>query len=165
VVDARRAEGLQPRLFFGILRAAYWETTHELEGEHMPDNKAIVLNYIDRVWHRHDYSAIDEMIVPNYIQHAPNVPPGREGVRTFFKMVDGAFSDVTYTVDDAIAEGEKLVLRWTLRGRHTGPFQGLPPTNKDFALTGISIVKMEDGKLAENWVEQDLAGLMAQLRP
>ena len=129
----------------------------------MPDNKAIVLNYIERVWSQHDYAAIDEMIVPNYIQHAANVPPGQEGVRGFFRMVDGAFSNVTYTVEDMIAEGEKVVFRWALRGKHTGPFQGMPPTNKDFVLTGISIVRLEEGKLAENWVEQDIAGLMRQL--
>jgi steroid delta-isomerase-like uncharacterized protein len=130
----------------------------------MPDNKAIVLRYIDRVWRQHDYAAIDEMIVPNYVQHAANVPPGREGVKAFFKMVEGAFSDVSYTVEDALAEGDRVVLRWVIRGRHTGAFQGLPPTGKDFALTGITSVRLENGKLAENWVEQDIAGLIAQLR-
>ena len=56
------------------------------------------------------------------------------------------------------------VLRWIIRGRHTGAFQGLLPTGKDFAWTGITIVRLEDGKLAANWVDQDLAGLMGQLR-
>ena len=128
-----------------------------------PDNKTIVRRYIKRVWNQHDYTAIDENIRPDYIQHSPNVPPGREGVEAFFKMVNDAFSDVTFTVEDMLAEGDKVIWRWTLRGKHTGVFQGIPPTDKDFALTGISILRLEDGKFAELWVEQDMAGLMAQL--
>jgi len=130
----------------------------------MPENKTIVQNYLDRVWSQHDYSAIDEMIRPDYIQHSPNVPPGREGVKAFFKMVEGAFSAVKFEVEDMIAEGDKVAWRWTLRGKHTGPFQGMPPTGKDFSLSGISILRLEEGKFVEVWVEQDLAGLMVQLR-
>ena len=130
----------------------------------MPDHKAIVRNYLDRVWNHHDYNAIDENIRPNYIQHSPNVPPGRDGVKAFFKMVNSAFSDVKYGVEDMIAEGDKVAWRWTIHGKHTGVFQGLPPTGKEFMLSGISILRLEDGKFAEIWVEQDLTGLISQLR-
>jgi steroid delta-isomerase-like uncharacterized protein len=130
----------------------------------MPDNKAVVRNYIERVWNQHDYSAIDENIKVDYIQHSPNVPPGRDGVKDFFKMVNSAFSEVQFTVEDMIAEGDKVVWRWTLRGQHTGTFQGLPPTGKDFTFSGISILRLEDGKSAELWAEQDMMGLMGQLR-
>ena len=130
----------------------------------MPDNKAVVRNYIERVWNQHDYSAIDENIKVDYIQHSPNVPPGRDGVKDFFKMVNSAFSEVQFTVEDMIAEGDKVVWRWTLRGQHTGTFQGLPPTGKDFTFSGISILRLEDVKFAELWAGQDMMGLMAQLR-
>lgn len=129
----------------------------------MPDNKAIVQNYLDRVWNQHDYTAIDENIRSDYIQHSPNVPPGREGVKAFFQMMNSAFSEVKYSVEDMIAESDQVVWRWAINGKHTGVFQGLPPTNKDFVLTGISILRLEDGKFAELWVEQDFVGLMAQL--
>jgi steroid delta-isomerase-like uncharacterized protein len=130
----------------------------------MSDNKTIVRAYIERVWIQHDYTAIEDNIRLDYIQHSPNVPPGREGVKTFFKMVNGAFSDVKFTVEDMLAEGDKVVWRWTLQGTHTGDFRGLPPTGKDFAFSGISILRLEDGKFAELWVEQDMAGLLQQLR-
>ena len=130
----------------------------------MPDNKTIVRTYIERVWNQHDYTAIDDNIRLDYIQHSPNVPPGREGVRAFFKMVNGAFSGVKYTVEDMIAEGDKVVWRWTLQGKHSGVFQGMAPTGKDFALSGMSMLRLEDGKFAELWVEQDLVGLQQQLR-
>jgi predicted ester cyclase len=130
----------------------------------MPDNKMIVRNYIDRVWNQHDYTAIDENVSPGYIQHSPNVPPGPEGVKAFFQMIESAFSDVRFTVEDMIAEADKVVWRWTIEGKHTGNFRGLAPTGKNFRLTGISILRLENGKFAENWVEQDMAGLLGQLR-
>ena len=92
------------------------------------------------------------------------MPPGREGVKAFFSMVESAFSEVTFTIEDLIAEGDKVVWRWVLRGKHSGAFQGIPATGKEFVLRGISIVRLEAGQFAENWVQQDMAGLMAQLR-
>jgi steroid delta-isomerase-like uncharacterized protein len=130
----------------------------------MPNNRAIVQSYINRVWNQHDYSAIDENIKVDYIQHSPNVPPGRDGVKAFFKMVNGAFSEVKFTVEEMIEEGDKVAWRWTLRGKHTGDFQGMPPTGRDFQFSGISILRLEDGKFAELWVEQDMLGLIAQLK-
>ena len=130
----------------------------------MPANKTLVQNYLDRVWNQHDYTAIDDLIRSDFIQHAPNVPPGREGVKAFFRMVESAFSEVTFTIEDLIAEGDKVVWRWVLRGKHSGTFQGIPATGKEFVLPGISIVRLEAGQFAENWVQQDMAGLMAQLR-
>jgi predicted ester cyclase len=104
------------------------------------------------------------MIRPDYIQHARNVPPGRAGVKAFFKMVENAFSDVRYSIEDMISEGNKVAWRWTIRGKHTGVFQGLAPTGKAFTLPGISILRLEDGKFAELWVEQDMLGLLVQLK-
>ena len=130
----------------------------------MTDNKTLVRHYIERVWDQHDYTAIDENIRSDYIQHSRNVPPGREGVKSFFKMIEGAFSDVKFTIEDMNAQGDKVVWRWTIQGKHTGIFQGLQPTGKDFAFSGISILRLEDGKFAELWVEQDMMGLLGQLR-
>ena len=130
----------------------------------MTDNKTVVRNYLERVWDQHDYTAIDENIRSDYIQHSRNVPLGREGVKAFFKMIEGAFSDVTFIVEDMVAEGDKVVWRWTIQGKHTGTFQGLQSTGKDFAFSGISILRLEDGKFAELWVEQDMMGLLGQLR-
>jgi steroid delta-isomerase-like uncharacterized protein len=130
----------------------------------MRDNKRIVTDYLDRVWNQYDYTAIDEYIRPDYIQHSPHVPPGREGVRAFFKMMESAFSEVTFMVEDMIAEGEKVVWRWTIQGKHTGTFRGLPATNKNFSFSGISILRLVDGKFAEIWVEQDMAGLLQKLQ-
>jgi len=130
----------------------------------MTDYKTLVRNYIERVWDQHDYTAIDENIRSDYIQHSRNVPPGREGVRSFFRMIEGAFSDLKFTTEDMIAEGDKVVWRWTIQGKHTGIFQGLQPMGREFAFSEISILRLEDGKFAELWVEQDMMGLLGQLR-
>ena len=123
------------------------------QAAHMSDSRAMVMNYIDRVWNRHDD-----------IQRSRNVRPGRAGVKAFFQMIKGSFSNVVHAVEDVNAEGDKVVWRWTLRGRHTGPFQYIPTSGRDFALSGISILRLEEGQFAELRVEQDMLGLMAKLR-
>lgn len=127
-------------------------------------NKDIVRRYLDRVWNKRDYGAIEETIREDYIQHSKVVSAGRQGVRGFFQMIEVAFSNIAYSVEDMIEEGDKVAFRWTLRATHTGPFQGIAATNRAITLTGISLVRLQDGQLAENWVEQDTAGLIQQLR-
>jgi steroid delta-isomerase-like uncharacterized protein len=128
------------------------------------DNKAIVRSYIDQVWTKHNLTAIDEYIAPDYLQHARNTPPGRDGVKAFFGMMNGAFSDVTYSIGEMIAEGDKVAWTWVIQGKHTGNFQGMPATGKTATITGMSLIRFVDGKLAESWGEQDLFGLIQQLR-
>jgi steroid delta-isomerase-like uncharacterized protein len=126
-------------------------------------NKSLIRHYLEQVWDRENLAVIDELIAPDYIQHTQGVPPGREGVKQFFAMVRAAFPDITQTAEDMIAEGDKVVWRWTIRGTHTGPFQRLPPTGRQVMITGINIVRIADGRLAENWGEVDMLGLLQQL--
>jgi steroid delta-isomerase-like uncharacterized protein len=129
----------------------------------MADNKAIVREYLDRAWIKQDLKAVDDLIAPDYKQHARNTPPGREGVKAFFAMLRSAFSGIEYVVEDMIAEGDRVAWRWTLKARHTGPFQGLPATGRAISLPGMSMVRMRGGMLAEHWGEQDMLGLLQQL--
>jgi steroid delta-isomerase-like uncharacterized protein len=129
----------------------------------MADNKAIVREYLDRAWAKRDSTAIDELIAPDYKQHARNTPSGREGVKAFFAMLHSAFSDIAYSVEDMIAEGDRVSWRWLMKAKHTGPFMGLPATGRSVALPGMSLVRVRDGMLAEHWGEQDMLGLLQQL--
>ena len=129
----------------------------------MADNKAIVRAYLERAWIKRDPKAVDDLIAPDYKQHARNTPPGREGVKAFFAMLRSAFSEVEYLVEDMIAEGDRVAWRWTMKARHTGPFQGLPATGRSISLPGMSMVRVRDGMLAEHWGEQDMLGLLQQL--
>jgi steroid delta-isomerase-like uncharacterized protein len=127
-------------------------------------NKAVVRRYLDEVWNKGNLTVIDELIAPDYLQHTRNVPPGREGVKQFFRLMRTAFSNVAYQVDDMVAEEDKVVWRWTITGIHSGTFQDITATGKPFIITGINIVRMENGQLSENWGEQDNLGLLQQLR-
>ncbi len=91
-------------------------------------NKAIVRHYLEQVWNHKNMAVIDEAIAPDLDQHVRNVAPGRDGVKMFFKMIYGAFPDAHFTLEDIVAEGDTVAWRFTVRGTHTGPFRGLPPT-------------------------------------
>jgi steroid delta-isomerase-like uncharacterized protein len=135
------------------------------QGTIMPteDNKALVSYYIDEVWNKQNLAVIDDLIVEGYVQHIPGVPPGRAGVKQFFTLIRQAFPDARMTIEDLIAEGDRVVWRWTIRGTHTGTFRGIPPTNKPILITGMSILRVENGRFVESWGEQDNLGLMQQL--
>ena len=75
-------------------------------------------------------------------------------------MMDQAFPDARMTIEDMIAEGDKVMWRFTIRATHTGPFRGIPPTGKPVTLTGMALTRMRDGQMAENWNETDDLGMM-----
>jgi steroid delta-isomerase-like uncharacterized protein len=73
------------------------------------------------------------------------------------------FPDVISTIEDIIAEGDKVVARWRSRATHRGEYMGTPPSGKEVEFAGISIYRMEEGKIAEEWSVEDQFGLMAQI--
>ncbi|MFQ5341317.1 MAG: ester cyclase [Anaerolineae bacterium] len=125
------------------------------------ENKTLVRRLIEEAWNKGNLDVIDELLSPDYVLHidAPGVP-GREGYKQAVNMHRTAFSDFHFTIEDMIAEGDKVVLRATLRGKHTGEFLGIGPTGKQATYTAISIRRIEAGRIAEEWVETDMLGLM-----
>jgi predicted ester cyclase len=128
------------------------------------DTKSIVRAYLRDVWEKRNLGAIDDYIAGSYVQHGKHAPPGREGVKAFFTALWGAFSEPVYEIGDVLADGDRVCWRWEMRARHTGAFQNIPATGKSITVSGISIVRIEDGKFVEHWGEQDMLGLMQQLR-
>lgn len=129
-------------------------------------NKAAARRFFEEVWNRGNVSALDELMAPDYVDHnppAPGLPEGREGIRQWVGMVRAAFPDVHFTIDDQIAEGERVVTRWTASGTHQGAFMGIPASGKRATVTGIGITRYEDGKSAENWLNWDQLALLQQL--
>jgi steroid delta-isomerase-like uncharacterized protein len=127
------------------------------------ENKAIILRYLDEVWNMRNRAVIDEVIAPDLIQHIRGVPPGPDGIHKFFAAIDAAFPDAHLTVEDIVAEGDKVAWRFTVRATHTGPFRGIPPTGKAFTQTGMAITRMREGRMVENWNQTDDLGMMQQL--
>ena len=108
---------------------------------------------------------VDELVGANIIDHSPmpGQGPGSEGLKDALTMFRGAFPDLQVTIEDMIAEGEKVVVRVTMRGTHQGEFMGIPATNKKIEIGEMHIVRFAGGKMVEHWGQEDSLGTMQQL--
>lgn len=131
------------------------------------ENKAVVRRIFDEAWNRRDFSGLDDLVAPSYVERgAPpgvTLPPGPDGVRALLGMFHAAFPDLHITVDDMFGEGDRVAARTTARGTHTGPLGPLPPTGKKVAVPAILILRIVDGKLADRWEVYDEMSMMRQL--
>jgi predicted ester cyclase len=127
-------------------------------------NKAIVRTYTG-LTNARDLEAAFAHFSPGIVDHAVplGMPPGIAGTRLFFNMLFMAFPDLHATIDDLIAEGDKVVDRMTCEGTHQGFFMGAPPTGKRVKWSFIDINRIVDGKVVEHWAEADTIGLLHQL--
>ncbi len=131
------------------------------------ENKALILRHyheIDVAW---NLDACDEQLSVDFVDHAspPDTPPGPAATKTYLAALHAAVPDLELTVEDLIAEGDKVVARNTWRGTHKGDFFGLPASNRRFTLEGIVIWRIAGGKIVERWATVDRLGLMQQLSP
>ena len=129
-------------------------------------NKALFRRMLEEALNQGNISLIDELVAPDFVEHEevpPGAPAGREGVKMMFTMLRGAFPDLKATVDDVIAEGDKVVVRSTWSGTHKGEFMGIPPTGKRVSFGVIDIVRYADGKMVEHWGQMDNLGMLQQL--
>src|ERR1700736_143286 len=126
-------------------------------------NKAVVRRFVEEVINKHNLARIDELFTPDYVNHAPGLPPGREAEKQLNSASFAAFPDARVTIEDLVAEGDKVVARVSYRGTHTGDFMGIPPTGKQFIVTGAGVFRVADGKIAEQWSNLDMLSLMQQL--
>ncbi len=125
-------------------------------------NKALVYQFVD-AFNRGDLAAIDQFIADDYVDHSRPGPGGPAGVRQFYTMMHAAFPDISVTIEDAIAEGDKVAVRFTVRGTHQGELMGIPASGRSVTLTGIDINRFANGRLVERWANQDDLGFMQQL--
>ena len=130
-------------------------------------NKALARRAIEEVWNEGKLAVIDELTASNATYHDPNVPGGKftgpEGVKQFVQIYRGAFPDVRLTINDQIAEGDKVVTRWTATGTHKGQLMGIAATNKHATVTGVDVDRFQNGKVVEAWASYDMFGLLQQL--
>jgi steroid delta-isomerase-like uncharacterized protein len=128
------------------------------------ENKALVHRFEEAVWNGRNPSLVDDFFAASHIFRPAGDPPlDREGHRQMIAHFQEAFPDGRNTSEELLAEGDKVVQRWTFRGTHQGAFQGIPPTSRQVTLTGISIWRVEDGKIVESWHQLDTLGLLQQL--
>ena len=129
------------------------------------ENKALLRRLVDEGLHKKNLGIMDELISPNFVNHsAPaGIPPTRDGYRQYVEMLLASFPDIYLDIEDLIAEGDKVVVRYTVRGTHQGSFMGLPPSGKQFSFTGIGIQRIVDGKFVDRWEQADTLSLLQQL--
>ena len=129
-------------------------------------NVAASLRIPNEMFNDGKLSAGDEVVAADYSEHAnvpPGLPPGLPGLKLFVGALRAAFPDFQYTVEDIIAQGDKVVVRLTARGTQRGDFAGIPATGKQASWTEIHICDMADGKMVEHWVVQDQLSMLQQL--
>ena len=128
-------------------------------------NKALLRRMVDEVLNQKHLGAIPELVANNYIDH--NAAAGQEqGIQAFIQARinrNTAFPDWNVTLDDVVAEDDKVVARATGRGTHQGPFMGIAASGKLVTTTWIVIYRITDCKLAEHWINSDDLGLLRQL--
>ena len=135
------------------------------------DNKAIVRRYFEGDRDGRDNVAIwDEICHPDMVLYATIVPEpirGLEPIKQFTSAAHSAFSDFGITVEDLVAEDNKVVARWTMRGNHTAPLAmpsgTVPPTGNQVTVSGISVCELQDGWIVQEIVEGDWLGMLQQL--
>jgi predicted ester cyclase len=129
------------------------------------EHVAYVHRYFDEVYHKGNLDYIDQGIVPEAVDHTARDGDRslRETARESATTIRAAFPDVQITVEDVIVEGNKWVVRATLRGTHRGEFEGIAPTNKQIMARNIIIIRRENDKTGENWSNFDELGLLQQL--
>ena len=128
------------------------------------DNKALVRRY-RQAHNSNNLAALDDIVAADIISHnpLPGLPSGLEGGKMAHMGFAAAFPDSQVTTEDLIAEGDKVVERFTFHGTNTGSLMGAPPTGKNVTSSGMSIFRIANGKIVEHWGENDALGTMQQL--
>ena len=131
-------------------------------------NKALLRRWFDEVWNKGRTEAIEEMFAADGIAHglsddAKSPMKGPAGFKPFHAIFRGAFPHIEVTVEDMIAEGDKVAARCSVRGKHTGAHLGIAASNAPVEFTGMCIVRVKDGKLVEAWNNFDFLAMNKQI--
>ena len=125
------------------------------------ENKALIRRSYEEVWNKHNPDAVDEYYSAEIAIENPvdTETSSLRDVKESVTSTQAAFPDASWTLEDVIGEGDKVVARWSFRATHQGEFMGVPPTGNEVTNTGITISQIVDGKIREEWSEWDSRGL------
>ena len=129
------------------------------------ENKAVARRFFE-LWEQGDLDALGEVLAQDSVDHDPYNPHGQEGLEGAKKtiaMYRDAFPDISFTIEDQLVDGDKVATRWTATGTHQGELMGMQPTGKKATLSGITIDRIEDGRIVEGWTNWDTLALMQNI--
>lgn len=154
------------RMLMGVLCALIVSGCATTKHVASQGNKELLRLFYNEVFVQWNLAVVDEMVAPQFRSHdwPDDHASGPQGFRDFYGWLRSAFPDLRYTVEEIVAEGDRVVVRWRQIGTHKGDFLGVPGTGRPMSMRGIAIYRVADGKLMERWVVVDLHGLLEQLR-
>ena len=128
-------------------------------------NKEVVSRFIEEFKNKANHGIVDELMSTDFVHHLtdPRLPAGREGIKALGQVIVAGFPDVHASVQELLADGDKVIERTQTSATHTGEFNGIPATGRQVGWTEIHIYRLVDGKIAEQWSEIDLLGILVQL--
>ena len=128
------------------------------------DNQSLVNRFWEDVWNQGNLAAADDMVTADFVLFTPQgQKDGPEGLKQWVNAIRSAAPDMHFTIDETIAEGNKVVSSWSGSGVNSGSFLGRAPTNKKLTMTGISIFRIADGRIAEERLAENTWEIMQQL--
>jgi steroid delta-isomerase-like uncharacterized protein len=128
-------------------------------------NKTLARRVVEEAWNKGNLDVVDDIFAPDYREHnpRPGQEPGIEGYKVGVSMMRAAFPDLFLDVQDVIAEGDQVALRYTLRGTHNGELMGVPASGQHVSSDGMVFARFQDKRVAERWGVQDMLALLQQI--
>jgi steroid delta-isomerase-like uncharacterized protein len=130
------------------------------------ENKAVARRWFEDLFNAGNLEVADEITASDHVNHdptLPDIPTGPEGQKQVVNLYRGAFTNAHISVEDQLAEGDRVATRWTGSGTHQGELMGVAPTGNQVTITGITINRVSGGKIAESWTNYDALGMMQQI--
>jgi len=160
-----RTTGNQWQRVQGLTRQVLSRGTEE-KSVSVEENKALARRWFEDLFNTGNLEMADEIIAPDHVNHdptLPDIPTGPEGQKQIVNLYRGAFTNAHISVEDQLAEGDRVVTRWTSSGTHQGELMGVAPTGNQVRITGITINRLSGGKIVESWSNYDALGMMQQI--
>lgn len=130
----------------------------------LEQNKALVRRFVDQIFVQGRNDAVDELLAGDFVPHTwGRMAGGRDGLKQAIERVSNGLADTSMTIEDVIAEGDRVAVRLTSHARQVGEFMGLPPSGREYTIGEIHVFRIRDGKVVEHWHEADFLGMMRQL--
>jgi steroid delta-isomerase-like uncharacterized protein len=131
----------------------------------LEQNKDLMRRYIEEVWNKGDFDFVDKNFSADFVNHGtlPGQPSDRDGIKWVIRNTRNAIPDLYLSIEDMVAEGDKVVTRWLAKGTHKGDFMGAKPTDNKISVSSIVIDRIKDGKIVEAWSNRDDLGLLQQI--
>jgi steroid delta-isomerase-like uncharacterized protein len=129
----------------------------------LSENKALARRVLDEVWSRGRLELADDLLAPDFVGRPGGLGEpftGPEAAKEFIGRLREGFPDITFSLDDMVAEGDLVATRWTATGTHEGEFMGVEPTERRTTIEGMTFFRFDDGTIVEGWTQPDALGLM-----